>query len=76
MSIAPPSQENLVTLLMTTPRTRVWWVVAVLFTLLNLAGAVWAFMMGEAIHCGIHAGLTVLGAYMAWRLTPRRVDSY
>lgn len=64
------------TLLMTTPRTRVWWVVAVVFTLINLAGGVWAFIQGEAIHCGIHAGLTVLGAYIAWKLTPRRVHTY
>ncbi|HET7187097.1 MAG TPA: hypothetical protein VFI52_03035 [Gemmatimonadaceae bacterium] len=63
-------------LLMTAPRTRVWWGVAVLFTLINLAGGVWAFMVGEPVHCGIHAGLTVLGAYLTFRLAPRRVDSY
>ena len=63
-------------LLMTAPRTRVWWGVAVLFTLINLAGGVWAFLQGEPVHCGIHAGLTVLGAYLSFKLVPRRVDSY
>ncbi len=62
--------------LMASPRTRVWWGVAVVFTLINLAGGVWAYMMGEAVHCGIHAGLTVLGAYLSFKLVPRRVDSY
>jgi len=63
-------------LLMTSPRSRVWWGVAVLFTLINLAGGVWAFMVGEAVHCGIHAGLAVLGAYLSFKLVPRRADSY
>lgn len=63
------------TLLMT-PRTRVWWLVAVLFTLINAAGAVYALLVNEPIHCGIHAGLTILGAYLTWKLAPRRVDSY
>ena len=61
---------------MTTSHSRVWWGAAVLFTLINLAGGVWAFMVREPIHCGIHAGLTVLGAYLSWKLAPRRVGTY
>ena len=63
-------------LLMTSPRSRVWWGVAVLFTLINAAGAVFALNVNESIHCGIHAGLTVLGAYLSFKLMPRRVDTY
>lgn len=53
-------------------RHRILWVVAVCFTLLNLAGAVYAAVQRETIHTGIHEALTLLGAYWIWRLTPRR----
>ncbi len=54
-----------------------WWVVAVLFTLINLGGGVFAAaFQGEPMHAGVHAGLTVLGLYLVWRLAPRRVATY
>ncbi len=55
-----------------TRRSKVWLVVAVLFTFLNFAGGVFAAARGELLHTGIHAGLLLLGAYLVWRLAPRR----
>jgi len=57
-------------------RSRVWLVVAVLFTLVNAAGGMYAALRGELLHTGIHAGLVYLGAYLVWRLAPRRVEHY
>jgi hypothetical protein len=59
-----------------TRRSKVWLVVALLFTLVNLVGAVMAALQGELLHGGTHAGLALLGAYLVWRLAPRRVASY
>jgi hypothetical protein len=55
-----------------TRRSKVWLVVAVLFTFANLGGAVIAAVRGELLHTGVHAGLLLLGAYLAWRLAPMR----
>lgn len=52
---------------------KVVWVVALLFALLNLAGAIYAAVRGEPIHTGIHAGLLLLSGFVVWRITPRRV---
>jgi hypothetical protein len=59
-----------------TRRAKIWWVVALLFSVVNLAGAVSAVLQAEPIHAGIHAGLMVLGVYLVWRLAPRRVAEY
>lgn len=56
---------------MTRKRARLWFVVASLFTLANLAGAGVAAVGGEALHTAAHIGLMILGAYFAWRLAPR-----
>jgi hypothetical protein len=51
-------------------RSKIWRVVAVLFTLLNAAGAVWAAVMGEPLHCALHVVLTLLGGF--WLLVLAR----
>jgi hypothetical protein len=55
-----------------TRRSKVWWVAAVLFFLINLGGAVAAAMGGEWLHAAAHAVLLLPGAYLVWRLAPRR----
>ncbi|MDQ3950209.1 MAG: hypothetical protein M3282_07670 [Gemmatimonadota bacterium] len=55
-----------------TRRSKVWLAAAVLFTLVNLAGGVFAATQGELLHTGIHAGLLLLGAYLVRRLATRR----
>ena len=52
-------------------RAKVWRVVAALFTLINVGGAGFAAAAGEGPHTAIHVVLTLLGVYVAWRLTPR-----
>ena len=54
-----------------TGRSRLWLVVAALFTLLNLGGAWVAARDGEFLHTAAHVGLALLGAYVVWRLAPR-----
>ena len=56
-----------------TRRAKVWLVVALLFLVGNLAGAVVAAAAGEMHHAGVHVGLALLGAYLAWRVTRGRV---
>jgi hypothetical protein len=56
-------------------RSRIWTVVAAIFTAANVAGAVMAAMQGEVIHTGVHALLSLIGAYFVWRLAPRRSES-
>ena len=54
-----------------TRRSRIWRVVAALFSLLNLGGAGFAAVGGEWLHAGAHVALSLLGAYVVWRLAPR-----
>ena len=56
---------------MTRQRAKLWFVVASLFTLANLGGAVMAAVAGEVLHTAAHVGLSLLGAYFVWRLAPR-----
>ena len=56
-----------------TRRAKVWLVVAVLFLVGNLAGAVVAAAAGELHHAGVHVALALLGAYLAWRVSRGRV---
>ena len=51
-------------------RTMLWRVVAALFTVVNLAGAGYAVARSEALHAGVHVVLSLLGAYVLWRLAP------
>ena len=57
-------------------RARIWFIVAAIFTVVNLWGMVMAAAAGEVIHTCIHIVLTLLGAVAAWRLLPRRVSTY
>src|SRR5512140_3341124 len=54
-----------------TRRTKIWLGVAVVFTIINVAGAVWAGMMGEVPHCLLHVGLTLAGMVWMWWLVAR-----
>ena len=56
---------------MTRQRAKLWFVVASLFTLINLGGAVVAAVTGGVLHTAAHVGLSLLGAYFVWRLAPR-----
>jgi hypothetical protein len=55
-----------------TRRSRIWLVVAALFSLINVAGAVFAAARREWLHAGTHIGLALLGAYAVWWLAPSR----
>ena len=57
-------------------RARIWLVVAVLFTIINVLGGVVAALRAELVHTGIHVALALLGEYFVWRLWPKRVPSY
>ena len=59
-------------LMRTSRKARVWWVVAVLFTLLNLVSAVVAGVAGEVLHFAIHLVLTVAATPFVWWLAPMR----
>ncbi len=59
-----------------TRRSRVWLVIAVLFGIGNLAGAVYAVVVGEATHAAVHVVLALLGAYAASALTPRAASGW
>jgi hypothetical protein len=52
------------------------WVVAVLFFLVNVFGAVYAAWNDELLHTCIHVVLLIPTAWLVWRYAPRRVASY
>ena len=54
-----------------TRRITLWLAAATLFTAGNLAGAVYAALVGEPLHSGAHVALMLLGLYWAWRLLTR-----
>jgi hypothetical protein len=51
-------------------RSLLWRVAAVIFTVVNVGGAVYAYAMGESQHATVHVLLLALGAsaYVIWRL--------
>ena len=51
-------------------RTMLWRGVAALFTVVNLVSAGYAMARLEGPHAGVHVVLSLLGAYVLWRLTP------
>lgn len=53
-----------------TRRSKIWFVAAALFTLINGGGAVWAALAREPLHSAVHVVLFLLGGYLMWRLTP------
>jgi hypothetical protein len=52
-------------------RIGVWKVAAIVFTVVNLVGLGMAMAAQEQMHSGIHAALSVLGAFALWRLSNR-----
>lgn len=56
-------------------KRKVLLVVAVLFTLLNLAGGVYAGVLGEVLHMLGHFALAVIGAMGVAVFAPRRRDA-
>jgi len=54
-----------------TRRSKIWLVLAALFTLVNLGGAPVAAASSEMLHAAVHVVLALLGAYVVWRLAPR-----
>lgn len=54
---------------------KVLFVVAVLFTLLNVGGAVVAGVAGEVLHTVGHVALSALGALAVAAFAPRRRDA-
>src|ERR1700682_6496132 len=55
-----------------TGRSKLLLVVGGLFFFINFAGAVFAAAQGELLHAGAHAGLLVVGAYIARRIWLRK----
>lgn len=56
-------------------RSRVWWMVALCFSLANLAALIFAAVQKEQMHTDVHMALLLLGGYFVWRLAPGRVAS-
>jgi hypothetical protein len=54
-----------------TRRTKLWLYGSLLFTLLNIGGAVFAAALGEVAHAMVHAVLVPVGLYVAWRVSSR-----
>jgi hypothetical protein len=54
-----------------TRRSKMWRVLAALFTLINVAGAVYATVEGELFHAATHVGLLV-ATYVVWQLMRAR----
>lgn len=54
-----------------TRRSNLWQAIAVLFTLVNSAGAGYAVARAESLHAAVHVGLMLVGVYLMWRLAPR-----
>jgi hypothetical protein len=54
-----------------TRRSRIWLIIAWLFTLGNIGGAVFAADANEERHAATHVALAVVGAFFVWRI-PRR----
>ncbi len=52
-------------------RSIAWRVVGVLFTVINLGGAVYAAVLEEWLHAGVHVGLLLLGAGVMWGVARR-----
>ena len=55
-----------------TRRPKLLMLVAVLFTLVNIAGAAYAGALGEWVHTGVHVALALAGEYAIWRLLQKR----
>ena len=54
-----------------TRRSRLWGVAAVAFVLINVAGGIYAAVMGEPLHAATHIALLGATAFLWWRLAPQ-----
>jgi hypothetical protein len=56
-----------------TRRSKLWWSAAGIYMFVNVAGAPYAFMLGEEAHGTLHVVLALLGvaAYVGWRVARR-----
>lgn len=56
-----------------TRRSKLWRLAAGAYAFINLAGAIWAAIVGEEMHMMLHIFLLLLGftAYLGWRLARR-----
>lgn len=52
-------------------RGRIWLVVAVLFSMVNLVAAGMAASQTQWVHAGIHVALSLLGFVVVWRMVMR-----
>lgn len=52
-------------------RPKLWLITASVFTLINLAGAVYAAAMVEPLHATGHVVLMLIGGFLVWRLAVR-----
>jgi hypothetical protein len=57
-------------------RSIVWPLAAGMYILINLGGAVYAAMMGELPHAGVHVALLLAGPLLARQLVPARWRSW
>jgi len=55
-------------------RSIVWRIITILFVLANIGGAIYAAMMGEMRHSGLHVVLALIGASFAWQFASSRRD--
>ena len=54
-----------------TRRSRLWGVALVAFAFINIAGGIYAGVMGEPLHAASHLVLLAATAFVWWRLTPQ-----
>ena len=55
-------------------RSIVWRIITILFVLANIGGAIYAAMMGEMRHAGLHVVLALIGASFGWQFATSRRD--
>lgn len=57
---------------MTARRSRVLWLVALCFLVVNAGGAVFAAIQEQQLHTDVHVLFVLVSGYFMWRLSPRR----
>lgn len=57
---------------MTARRSRILWMLALCFVVINVGGAVIAAAQEQQLHTDLHVLLALVGGYFTWRLSPRR----
>ena len=50
-------------------KSKFWRVAAAIFTVVNVAGGIYAAILGDGMHAMVHAGLLLAG-YVAWQFIP------